>query len=405
MTDALARIAAALAVTRALPLLPAQEEELRYAATVGTIHYSTLIEGNTLGFPEAEQAARGVLAPRTKAQLELVNHVRTLDWLDGCHADRRIAYDAEFLLSMHGRLTQGLGRDGEMFAPRHEGAYRDGIALIPDELDQIVFEGFPPERIVGEMDAMFAYLADRRTRPVEYPGAILAGLAHHRITDVHPFADGNGRTARTFAIAILMREGLLPERIFSFERHYAERKVDYFAALRTVTRTLPNYTAWLEYFLAGLVEEYERVAARVEAINSATAIASTKQRLSSTEELILAALSVQPLTSERLAGEIGKARRVVTDELGKLVELGVVRRHRLGRDRIYQLARTGSRRGGAGRPTYWTDERIATGLRDEAARLGHFPSGAELGAANSALLRAVRRHGGLREWRRRLERG
>lgn len=54
----------------------AQEDELRRKALVGTIHYSTLIEGNELPIIEAERAAQGQLEPTNKAKRELVNYVR-----------------------------------------------------------------------------------------------------------------------------------------------------------------------------------------------------------------------------------------------------------------------------------------------------------------------------------------
>jgi hypothetical protein len=49
---------------------------------VGTIHYSTLIEGNRLGILEAARAARGELDRTTKAEIELVNYVDALNELD-----------------------------------------------------------------------------------------------------------------------------------------------------------------------------------------------------------------------------------------------------------------------------------------------------------------------------------
>jgi hypothetical protein len=68
------RINAALAQVTAADIWPASAEVLRFNAQVGTIHYSTLIEGNRLGVLEAERAARGELDAKTKAEIELVNY-------------------------------------------------------------------------------------------------------------------------------------------------------------------------------------------------------------------------------------------------------------------------------------------------------------------------------------------
>ena len=100
MSNSLGQINAALRITRTLPILPAQEDELRHVATIGTVHYSTLIEGNTLSELEAERALAGTLERDTKAKLELINYVDTLNWLDRIHAAEEITYSRPFMLGI-----------------------------------------------------------------------------------------------------------------------------------------------------------------------------------------------------------------------------------------------------------------------------------------------------------------
>ena len=273
---------------------------------------------------------------------------------------------------------------------------------MPDGLGEPIHVGAAQGRVEGLMDALFAYLEHRRDNPEEFPGPILAGLAHHRVTDIHPFADGNGRAARTFAIAVLMREGYLPVRIFSFERHYAERKDDYFAALRSVARSLPNYTRWLEYFLDGLAIEYERVAERVTQINRATRAAAQQTQLTSRQEQIITLLSGGRMSSVEFVTATGASPRSVTTDLRALIDLGVVERRAVGRERWYRLAGRVSSSGRTGRPEKWTDQRIITQLDQTTNELGRKPSVADLRRANSALYAAIRRRGGLKAWLKRL---
>lgn len=82
VVDRLIRIAAARTVIEEARILPAQEDELRRKALIGTVHYSTLIEGNELPIIEAERAVKGELEPTTKAKRELVDYVRALGWID-----------------------------------------------------------------------------------------------------------------------------------------------------------------------------------------------------------------------------------------------------------------------------------------------------------------------------------
>src|SRR3954447_24409937 len=103
------RIERALAVIARASLLPAAADQLRASAKAGTVHYSTLIEGNELPLVEAELAARGELTPDTRAKAELVNYVAALDLLDRRDADAGLLLTPEFLLELHGVLMKGLG--------------------------------------------------------------------------------------------------------------------------------------------------------------------------------------------------------------------------------------------------------------------------------------------------------
>ena len=70
ITGLLLRIASALGTIRGASVLPAVADQLRSSARAGTVHYSTMIEGNELPFVEAERAARGDLEPNTRAKIE-----------------------------------------------------------------------------------------------------------------------------------------------------------------------------------------------------------------------------------------------------------------------------------------------------------------------------------------------
>lgn len=58
----------------------------------------------------------------------------------------------------------------------------------------------------------------------------VAAFAHHRFTQIHPFADGNGRTARLLASFVLVRGGHLPLIVTRDDRD------DYLRAVRVADR-------------------------------------------------------------------------------------------------------------------------------------------------------------------------
>ena len=199
----LMRIAEALGVIRGARVLPAVTDQLRASARVGTVHYSNLIEGNQLPIVDAERATRGVLPADTRAKVELVNYVGALDLIDRRLNDPDFYLSTDFLLELHQATTRGLGReDDPHFQPHHEGAWRDGVALVVDRVtERIMHEGPPAAEVPERMEELVSWMS--RKLEAGEPPYIVAGVAHYAITDIHPFADGNGRVARLLQTAIL----------------------------------------------------------------------------------------------------------------------------------------------------------------------------------------------------------
>lgn len=64
------------------------------------------------------------------------------------------------------------------------------------------------------------------------PGSLIAAAAaHHRLTWIHPFLDGNGRAARLFTHAWFVKAGVASGGLWTISRGLARRKADYQAAL------------------------------------------------------------------------------------------------------------------------------------------------------------------------------
>ncbi len=406
-TAALTRIAAAQARVDASEIRPAVEDELRISAIAETVHYSTLIEGNELPIIEAERAARGALDPDTRAKIELVNYVEALRYLDRLAERGGIEIAPATILELHKKTTNGLGsEESPHFKPRHEGAWRDGIAQVVDRTTgRVMHEGPPPAEVPDRVAGLCRWIAEREDRPVAFPPPVIAGVAHYALTDIHPFADGNGRVARLLSAAILMRLGFISRRLFSFERHYAENRAAYYAALRSVRDETLNMNAWLEYFLASLATEYERVANRIAELQALGLGSSVAIELNPSQERGLLQLKLNSLVEfrradyERLA-KVGRSS--AGRDLRNLEEKRLIVRRGKGAAARYRLRSSakGERRG---RKRTWTDDRIESELRNLWREREDWPSVEEFRRANSlALYEAVRRHGGSRAWAERL---
>ena len=408
MSEALVRIATALGVIRGARVLPAVADQLRASARVGTVHYSNLIEGNVLPVIEAERATRGQLGPDSRAKIELINYVDALDLIDTRLDFGTLELTPAFLKELHGTVMRGLGReDDPHFKPHHEGEWRDGIAVVVDQVSgRIMHEGPPQEEVAPRIEGMFEWL--RRKLDAHDPAFVLAGVMHYGITEVHPFADGNGRAARLFQTALLMKADVLPGRMFSFERYYADDQSAYYAALRSVRERTFNMERWLHYFLQGLVEEYERIATTVSDLSSlAQTGASGPLRLNAGQESALTALRIQGRRefTRREYEQVANVRRSTAgDDLRELVRHNILvpRGGGSATRYVFSAAAKGPRQESRrGRPEKWTDSAIERELRTFLAGRTSWPTPGEFQAAGKgALYSAASRKGGIPRWRR-----
>ena len=91
------------------------------------------------------------------------------------------------------------------------------------------------------------------------PGAIKAALAHLNLVAIHPFADGNGRTARVVDSLVMYGSGFKSQDLVSLEAYFGRDNRGYYEAFASVLgpRYAPPHdvTEWIEYYLHAHVEQ------------------------------------------------------------------------------------------------------------------------------------------------------
>lgn len=412
VSNHLTRITSSLGKINAADIWPASAEALRFSAQVGTIHYSTLIEGNRLGPLQAERAARGELDASSKAEIELINYVDALKLIDDRMELDGLDFSEDLFKSVHYETTKGLGHPELPFKPHHEGDWRDGEAGVWDEMAQaMVHVGSPQPEVRDRMLGLIEWVKAAESRPIDWPVPVVAGVVHYNIAEVHPFADGNGRTARLLTSSLLVRHGLVPGRLFNFEAHYGQDKSAYLAALRSVRRETLNLETWIRYFLDGLADEYERVEREIDRLGEIGRTSRGEQiQLSESQQRGLSSIAIQnrsEFTRKDYEAAAGVGRSTASKDLALLSDRGVLRRIGGGAQRRYRFAATPAKNPWSGpsigRPRHWTDDLVEAELKLLVGDETRFPTIKEFDAANKRpLYEAIQRHGGSRKWAERL---
>lgn len=187
----------------------------------------------------------------TRSQRQAHAAMLTYRWLATVPADRPI--DGSLILDVHRRIVTGA--DDDHCPP---GRLRTA--------DQNVVFGFPQHRGVpgGEackkaFDAMC--LAVEREYPRHDP--IIQALAlHYQIGAMHPFLDGNGRTARAMEALLLQRAGLR-DTLIAMSNYYYDEKAAYLEALSTTRAAGHDLTPFLLFALRGIALQCQRLTAEI----------------------------------------------------------------------------------------------------------------------------------------------
>lgn len=408
VTALLARIQAALSRIESANIWPSSTEALRFSAQVGTIHYSTLLEGNRLGILEAQRAVRRSLDAQTQAEIELVNYVDGLRMIDERGESDQLEFSEQLILESHRELTKGLGDPDGHFKPHHEGAWRDGEAMVVDPFSNMaVHSGCPQDEVRPRMLGLIDWVAKVEDDQMNWPIHVVAGIVHHNLTDIHPFADGNGRAARLLTSALLLRHGKIPGRMFNFERYYGLDRSAYLSALRSFQGGNGSHEVWMQYFLEGAAEEYERVAGEVDRLSY---IGSTrggeKVQLSKTQErglIGLALVGTEEFSRRDYEREAGIGRAAANRDLGSLAGSGVLDRMGSGPSSRYRFSASALKNPWSKHPTKWTEQKIKTELRDLVGSGTTFPTIREFRENDRMnLYSAINRNGGSRVWANKL---
>jgi Fic family protein len=324
---ALLEIEAARAVVDHLPFPPAVAEELRRRARIRSTHYSTRIEGNRLTLAEAEEVLSGSRT-RFHGRDRDVGEVRNY-WQALLRVEEWAARDAPLTEELIQRL-HALVEHGPRARPT---PYRDGQNVIRDsETGTIVY--LPPEcqDVPSLMAGLVSWVEQERE---VLPVPLIAGLAHYQFVTIHPYFDGNGRTARLLATFLLQRGGYGLNGFFSLEEYHARDLAAYHNSLATHPhhnyyegRAEADLTPWLEYFLQILASVFG--AALTEALQAAGAGFQAEpellRRLDPRARAVLGLFARQNRISARdVAATLGLSERMSRELLRDWVQEGFLK--------------------------------------------------------------------------------
>jgi Fic family protein len=324
------RIGEEIGEFRGLEIGPEAMALLELEARAVSTHTSTSIEGNPLPLTDVKRLLREDPAHIRDTEREVLNYNRALRKIHGDVESGAFRLDVAAMESIQAIVVDGLMDNSD-----HVGKLRREPVLIRDPRRPGDVVLIPPDH--ADVPRLFAELCDYITeRRRAADPILLAGLFHRQCVIIHPFMDGNGRTARLLTTGILGQGGLDIFRIFAFENYYNRDISRYFQAVGLrgdyyETKKTANFTAWLEYFGDGILDELRRVRGSLPA--------NAPARLEEHHQRILAHIGEHGSISQREYGQISNRSLAVRKlDFRKLSALGLIERRGGGRSTYYVLA-------------------------------------------------------------------
>jgi len=249
----ISQIENAKAIIENSPLLPLYERQFKNDAFLKMAHFGTAVEGNKLNLSNVKKIIDGkgeeVMGKERDIQ-EVINYRKVINYIDN-FSKKQISQDV--IKEINGIVCE------KLVDPKYAGNYRDKqnyfVNLVTEEK---IFTPPAPSEVEGKMLEFEEFLNSPLTLDI-HP-ALKAGIVHDRIVSIHPFVDGNGRTARASATLSLYLDGYDIKKFFSLEEYYDQDILEYYKAIENGHKDL---TIWLEYFCQGLAIELVQIKERV----------------------------------------------------------------------------------------------------------------------------------------------
>ena len=300
---------------------------LRKNSKKKSAYASNKIEGNPLSETQVDEVIEVDERKHfLKPEQEVRNYFLALNYLEE-KAAKKERFTKELILDVQKYVEKGaskekIGLRGPM-PPGTLFAVYDSQTGDPDYI--------PPEYsdIPGLLDELVEYVNTTDDHPL-----IVAAIVHYQLVTIHPFEDGNGRTARLLSGYILDVNGFGFNGIGSLEEYFAYDVDEYYRSIQMGLPALyysgrnepPHPEIWINYFLRMVQLYSNKVCELSEGSSSEEVICSLSYLKEKEKELLLFLMKhyKREFTPIEVSREFDVTNKTIINRLSALVKNGFV---------------------------------------------------------------------------------
>jgi Fic family protein len=251
----LARCHAMASVINDIPITPNRQHKIDSLNILRAVRGTTGIEGAELSEDEVRRImdtpkSKQVLPANRQREEKEARSAETLMYYIArfVRENPECILDEDLICTFHKMLTKDIEYEKNIPGEYRTFPVRAGDYIPPQGVEQVkgLMEGFVSWFNQGE--------------PAEWDPIIRAIVAHFYVVSIHPFGDGNGRTARAVESFLLYKAGINARGFYSLANYYYQHRSEYIRHLDIVRfETENDLTPFVLFALRGLVSELESV--------------------------------------------------------------------------------------------------------------------------------------------------
>jgi Fic family protein len=243
-----------------LPILPVLATDLEQDLIRRSIFGTAALEGNPLTEERVAEIIINseIIQPEARAEIEIKNLKNTYDLLktiDTFEAPPMI--DEDLIKTVHKTITLGI-EDNQ----NNPGQYRNHLVRVGDIQHGGVYT---PPKILKDIEMLMSGFIEwiNSEEILSLDKEIRAALAHYYLGLIHPFGDGNGRTARFIEALILRLSGLKYVPVMLSNYYYRNLDEYFWVFSKSIKSNSNDVTPFLKFVLAGFVESLKEIKERI----------------------------------------------------------------------------------------------------------------------------------------------
>ena len=241
-----------------VPLQPEEAQRLMAVYLAKGAHATTAIEGNSLTEDQVLQQAQGRLELPTSQKylgIEVANILEATNDILARHLEgQRLTLDVTQLHAFNRQVLRGLELPPEV----RPGEIRDYSVGVAD------YRAAPPRDLAGLLEKFMEWLNRPWLAPLrpsvhcdldKLEALLKAIVGHVYVAWIHPWGDGNGRTARLLEFYILVRSGIPVPACHLLSNHYNQTRAEYYRQLSQASKSGGDVLPFCVYALRGMADQ------------------------------------------------------------------------------------------------------------------------------------------------------